>query len=91
MEVQILEELTRTARMRLTPSRFPAVTIRGCVRVNKPPDARFERLLPWYSKQWREKHGAVLVGTLLDQADSEDRAAPTVAEHVSAPFAGATV
>ncbi|MDQ1176729.1 hypothetical protein QE416_001465 [Microbacterium sp. SORGH_AS 421] len=38
------------------------------------------RLLRWYPRQWRRRHGEILVSTLLDVAHEENRAATSRAE-----------
>lgn len=52
--------------------------------MNAARRAPFDRLLRWYPQEWREKHGAVLLGTLLDDAESHNRTAPTPGERGTA-------
>lgn len=47
-------------------------------------EKEYRRLLRWYSRGWRERHGEVLMGILLDDAEARGRVAPTVAERLSA-------
>ncbi|WP_438352199.1 hypothetical protein [Microbacterium sp. CJ88] len=44
----------------------------------------FRRLLRWYPRSWRHENGAVLLSTLIDAAEHEQRARPTIAEHRAA-------
>lgn len=41
---------------------------------------RYRRLLRWYPASWRTVHAEVVLGTLLDGAETEGRARPTVGE-----------
>lgn len=43
-------------------------------------ESAFRRLLRWYPREWRRRHGEILVSTLLDVAEDENRAAPSRAE-----------
>ncbi|MGO1955930.1 hypothetical protein [Microbacterium sp. JB110] len=49
---------------------------------------RFARLLRWYPKQWRTRHGDVALSTMLDAADGEGRDTPTAAESWAAAAHG---
>lgn len=49
---------------------------------------RFRRLLGWYPRSWRDAHGDVLIGTMLDRAEHEGRARPTPAERRTAILHG---
>jgi hypothetical protein len=40
----------------------------------------FRRVLRWYSRAWRRRHGEVVLSTLLDVAAADGRTAPTAAE-----------
>lgn len=40
----------------------------------------YRRIMRWYPKQWRLSNEEAMLGTLLDQADSEGRDVPTAAE-----------
>ena len=44
---------------------------------------RYARMVRWYSKAWREKNGAALLGTLLDSADAHGRLKPSAGERFS--------
>ncbi|MEJ1155429.1 hypothetical protein [Microbacterium marmarense] len=48
----------------------------------------YRRLLRWYPRSWRDAHGEVALGTMLDLADSENRMRPTAREHVAAAIYG---
>jgi len=48
----------------------------------------FERLLRWYPRGWRRRHGAVLVATLLEEAEARGRRTPTAADVRSAAVHG---
>lgn len=50
--------------------------------------ARFARLLRWYPRRWRDGHGDVLLGAMLDEADRQGRDRPTGAESWSAVVHG---
>lgn len=41
-------------------------------------DQKFRRLLSACPKQWRDQHGEVVLGTLLDEAEAEGRTKPTM-------------
>lgn len=43
-------------------------------------ERRFRRLLRWYPRAWRRRHGEVVLSTLLDAAEADGRTAPTAAE-----------
>lgn len=43
-------------------------------------ESAFRRLLRWYPREWRRRHGEILVSTLLDVAHDENREAPSPAE-----------
>ena len=45
---------------------------------------RFQRLLRWYPRAWRDKNGEVVLGIMLDAAERDGRRAPTWAERWSA-------
>ncbi|ROS59304.1 hypothetical protein EDF38_2150 [Frigoribacterium sp. PhB160] len=45
-------------------------------------EQRYRRLLGWYPRSWRERHGDAMVGTLLDVADAQGRHEPTWSESV---------
>ena len=45
---------------------------------------RFRRLLRWYPRRWRDGHGEALLGIMLEQAESQGRAAPTRSERRAA-------
>ena len=45
---------------------------------------KFRRLLGWYSRSWREAHGAVLLDTMLEHAELEKRNTPTGGERLAA-------
>lgn len=49
---------------------------------------RYRALLRWYPRGWRTTHGEVMLGTLLDAAETEGRTAPTAAESWSIRWAG---
>ncbi|MEV8268185.1 hypothetical protein [Microbacterium sp. NPDC076911] len=49
---------------------------------------RYRRLLRWYPRSWRDAHGEVALGTMLDLAESEDRVRPTARDHVAAVIYG---
>lgn len=51
-------------------------------------ERRYRSLLRWYPRAWRSSHGEVLLGTLLDAAEAEDRTFPTAAEAWSIRWAG---
>ncbi|MDO5619687.1 hypothetical protein [Kocuria sp.] len=40
----------------------------------------FHRLLRWYPRRWRQEHGPVLLGLLLDDAQAHGRSAPSTEE-----------
>lgn len=46
-------------------------------------EQKFRRLLNAYPKQWRDRHGEVLLRTLLDQAEAEGRTKPTTSMRFS--------
>lgn len=47
----------------------------------KPPNQRkYERLLRWYPRWWRDLHGSVVLTTLLDVDDARGGAGPTPSE-----------
>lgn len=41
---------------------------------------RYERILRWYPRRWREQHQQVMLGTLLDADDARGRSGPTLGE-----------
>ncbi|WP_375405391.1 hypothetical protein [uncultured Amnibacterium sp.] len=43
-------------------------------------ESRYRRLLRWYPRRWRTRDHDVLLGTLLDAADSRGRTRPSLAE-----------
>lgn len=47
-------------------------------------EERFRRLLRWYPRAWRDRNGAALLRTMLDDAERQGRAAPSLAERLSA-------
>lgn len=49
----------------------------------KAREDSFRRLLKWYPKLWREHNGAVLVSTMLEQAERDGRTAPSASERRS--------
>ncbi|TFD52238.1 hypothetical protein E3T55_06425 [Cryobacterium frigoriphilum] len=51
-------------------------------------DDRFRRLLRWYPRPWRDAHGSVLLGTMLEQAEHEQREGPTGSETWAAVLHG---
>lgn len=44
---------------------------------------QFTRLLRWYPQAWRDRNGAMLLGTMLDEAEREGRTAPSTVERWS--------
>jgi len=48
----------------------------------------FERALRWYPAHWRERHGAEVLGVLLDQADAEGRPIPTRSQRLDLAWHG---
>lgn len=44
---------------------------------------RFRRLLRWYSRAWRDRNGDVLLGTMLEDAETNGRSVPSLAERFS--------
>lgn len=40
-------------------------------------EAGYARLLRWYPRHWRERHGQALLGVMLDDAEHHGRARPT--------------
>ncbi|WP_309617883.1 hypothetical protein [Salinibacterium sp.] len=46
-------------------------------------EERFWRLLRWYPQEWRDRNGAALVGTMLDDAERQGRAGPSATERLS--------
>ena len=51
-------------------------------------DDPYGRLLRWYPKAWRETHGAVFLGTLLEQSQHEGRTRPSRGESFAAMVNG---
>lgn len=51
-------------------------------------EERFRRLLRWYPRWWRDRYGAALVGTMLDDAERRGRSAPSAGERFSAAAHG---
>lgn len=51
-------------------------------RSGSPLEARYRRLTRWYPRTWRAANEDAFVGTLLDVADAEGRAAPTRRERL---------
>ncbi|ROR28406.1 hypothetical protein EDF63_3681 [Curtobacterium sp. JUb34] len=51
-------------------------------RSGSPLEARYRRLTRWYPRTWRAANEDAFVGTLLDVADAEGRAAPTRQERL---------
>lgn len=51
-------------------------------------ESRYRSLLRWYPRAWRSSDGEVLIGTLLDVAEAEDRSFPTAAEARSIRWTG---
>ncbi|MGN8552003.1 UNVERIFIED_CONTAM: hypothetical protein OHV15_05405 [Microbacterium sp. SLM126] len=51
-------------------------------------ERRFQRLLRWYPRSWRDQNGAILVSTLREFAEQEGRTAPTAADVLSAALHG---
>lgn len=45
---------------------------------------RFRRLLRWYPRSWRDAHGDLLIGMMLDRAEHEGRDRPSPAERRAA-------
>ena len=41
---------------------------------------RYQRILRWYPREWREQHEQVMLGTLLDMDDARGRSGPTLGE-----------
>lgn len=50
--------------------------------------AAFERMLGWYPRGWRARHGEALIGMWLDEAEAEGRTAPMPAQRRSARLHG---
>lgn len=46
-------------------------------------ETQYRRLVGWYPRQWREHHAQVIIGTLMDAAESEGRKRPTTREMLS--------
>lgn len=51
-------------------------------------EGQYRRLLRWYPQQWRARNESAVLGTLLDQAESTNRAAPSVGDRVSLRLGG---
>lgn len=51
-------------------------------------ERRFQRLLRWYPRWWRDRNGAILLATLQDLAQQDGRTAPTAGETLSAALHG---
>ena len=45
---------------------------------------QYRRLLRWYPRSWRARHGEALLGIMLDEAEALGRSRPTVAQRWSA-------
>jgi len=54
-----------------------------------PLEERFRALLRWYPPAWRERHGAVLLATLLDDAEARGLERPAAADAWSIRVHGA--
>ncbi len=54
----------------------------------KTRDEEFAALLRWYPRRWRAAHGAVVLGTLLDEADANGCDRPSAAQRRSAAWTG---
>lgn len=52
-------------------------------------ETRYRTLLRWYPRAWRSSHEEVVLGTLLDAAAAEGRAAPTAGEAWNIRWTGA--
>ncbi len=51
-------------------------------------EERFRRLLRWYPRSWRDRNGAVVLASMLDEAERQGRTAPRTAERLSAVVNG---
>ncbi|MCW4385550.1 hypothetical protein OH146_07160 [Salinibacterium sp. SYSU T00001] len=51
-------------------------------------EQRYRRALRWYPTRWRERHGEVVLSTLLDGADAEGRATPARGELLNLAVTG---
>ncbi len=51
-------------------------------------EARYRRLLRWYPKAWRDRNGAVVLGTMLDEAEARGQERPDARLCVSAAVHG---
>ncbi len=51
-------------------------------------ERRFQRLLRWYPRSWRDRNGEILLSTLRDMAEQDGRTAPTAGETLSAVLHG---
>ena len=49
---------------------------------------RFERLVRWYPRWWRDANAAVFVGTAMDAAEAGGLSAPSRGERMAAALAG---
>ena len=45
---------------------------------------QYRRLLRWYPRSWRARHGEALLGIMLDEAEAVGRSRPTVGQRWSA-------
>ena len=45
-----------------------------------PLEGRLRALLRWYPRSWRQRHGDVMLATLLDDAEARGRETPTRAD-----------
>ncbi len=52
--------------------------------MTRPDERRYRRLLRWYPRRWRQDHGEVLLGLLLDDAEARGRVAPSAGERLRA-------
>ena len=51
-------------------------------------ETRYRRMMRWYPPSWRRVNGEVLLGILLDEAESHGRTAPRLSERASAALHG---